>query len=63
MQWPMARQWATVSVCVEYPDGRTLFRKWTGRTIRGIHRAARAHYAGARVSFGNGYYQQSFGAH
>ena len=61
------KQWATVSVCVEHSDGSTTYHTWTGRTISRIRRAAKTHYLnldnGAKVFFGNGYYQQSYGAH
>ena len=60
-------QRAHVSVLIEHPNGQIEYREWIGATIRGIRRAARRRYAeqfpGARVSFGTGYYVNSYGAH
>lgn len=61
------RSTAHVIVTVEPKDGPPFFRTWKGSTIRGIRAAARKRYAeehpGARVSFGNGWYTTSYGAH
>lgn len=58
---------AHVSVLIETEAGAVIYRNWTGASIQGIHRAARKQYArefpGARVSFGAGYYVNSYGAH
>lgn len=55
-------QWATVSVLIE-EGAQFRYETWKGPTIRSIHKAARARYPSAKVSFGSGYYQQSWGAH
>ena len=58
---------AHVSVLIETADGRTIYKDWTGASIRRIHEKAKAQYAkeypGAEVRFGNGYYVNSYGAH
>lgn len=53
-----------VSVLLEWPD-RVQYRTWTGSSLAGIHKAARAKYkgTGARVSFGNPTWTNSYGAH
>lgn len=56
------KQWATVSVLIE--DGQMAwYETWKGKSIRGIKKAVRKKYPWQKVSFGNGYYQQSWGAH
>lgn len=56
------KQWATVSVLIEEGE-QCRYETWTGSTVKAIHKAARAKYPNAKVSFGSGYYQQSWGAH
>lgn len=57
----------TLSVLVEPRDRPLFYKTWRGKSVRGIHKAAKkqylAEYPGARIMFGVAIPRYSWGAH
>jgi uncharacterized protein GlcG (DUF336 family) len=57
------RQRAHVMVTVVEHDGKTRHVTWRGKNKHSIMRAAKRAYPDAKLSFGNVWYETSYGAH